>query len=189
MTPFFITGFPRSRTAWTATYLTQGNIHCFHDGLVECDEVKGLRSLFESAGKPFVGNSDPANALFHPFLMEAFPDANWFVIWREPKEVLKSLERLQWGCPEKIVKAWTRALEHIQGYGAFKVDFKDLSETAGILAERIDPDWEFNPLRDALFKKMNIQMDGELLDRQRIELAPKIERWLAKGKEQLPWLL
>lgn len=79
---FFITGYPRSRTAWLATLFTWGNCFCFHDGLANIESLDELDEKFASVPGDIVGNSDPANLLFHSELRERYPEARWIVVER-----------------------------------------------------------------------------------------------------------
>lgn len=95
MKTFFVTGLPRSRTAWIANYLTYGKTFCFHDGFCGLAHPLELKDKFDAMrtnGFETVGNSDPANLYFVDTLLEAFPDAYWMVIKRDLKEAQKACE-------------------------------------------------------------------------------------------------
>jgi flagellar biosynthesis chaperone FliJ len=92
---FFITGLPRSRTAWTATFLsTLPSTYCHHDGL------RGCRNLDEYAAKiaygvPAVHVGDCDSALLYCWreVRDIFPEAKWVVLLRPLLEVQESMIR------------------------------------------------------------------------------------------------
>lgn len=93
MRNFFVTGLPRSRTAWIANYLTWGKTFCFHDGFVGLAHPLEIRKKFDAIhakGFETVGNSDPANLYFLDTLIKDFPDAYWVLIKRDLKECRES---------------------------------------------------------------------------------------------------
>lgn len=90
---FFITGLPRSRTAWFANYLTFGDSFCLHDGfrgLKSVEDFPARLNVYEGAS----GNSDPANVLFWQRLVEWYPQAKWVVVVRPFGEVVVSCNRI-----------------------------------------------------------------------------------------------
>lgn len=91
-TPFFITGFPRSRTAWLANLFTTYSTLCLHD--VGAMGVAGLRKKVGEAG-PLrkLGASDPILTLWYPELMKVFPTARWVYVDRPRAECQESFYR------------------------------------------------------------------------------------------------
>lgn len=132
MRNFFILSLPRSRTAWLANFLTFENSFCFHEGLLECDKVDKLKSLFASTGKQIVGNSDCGNILFLDELIKAFPDAKYVVIKRPLEEVKKEMRGMGLGDWD----GWTldisekRMNEVMKDVDALIIDYHDLDEQA-----------------------------------------------------------
>ncbi len=98
MRNFFILSLPRCRTAWLANFLTFENSFCFHEGLLDCDKVSKMKSLFASTGKQIVGNSDCGNILFLDEIIDEFPDAKYVVIKRPLDEVRSELKEI--GLPD-----------------------------------------------------------------------------------------
>ena len=62
---FFVTGLPRSRTAWMSVFLTHGPSICLHEPTTRCGSMKEVRELMESQ-QPlgWVGAADPNLGLF-----------------------------------------------------------------------------------------------------------------------------
>jgi hypothetical protein len=91
---FFITGLPRSRTAWLANFFTTGPSYCAHDALLGCADLGAFAKRMESLPGSIRGDSDSGLALFAPALMARYPDARWAVVQRSPDEVAESLHRM-----------------------------------------------------------------------------------------------
>lgn len=86
---FFITGLPRSMTAWCANFFSTGDVFCYHDGLANCaslDEFGKKLEAFEVCG-----DADSGLAWFYDDLRGLYPDAQWAVIRRNDCEVIESL--------------------------------------------------------------------------------------------------
>jgi len=79
LSTYFITGTPRSRTAWLANLLTYGPSFCYHDGL-RLDP--NLKKVSETRPAPLVGNSDSSMLLRLPTWLERFPEARWVFVER-----------------------------------------------------------------------------------------------------------
>jgi len=91
--PFFIVGLPRSRTAWTATWLTTiPGVRCYHDGLRGVRSIEEYRAKLERPG--LVGDCDSGLLLCWRQIEKLYPTSPWVVITRDPKAVTRSLARL-----------------------------------------------------------------------------------------------
>jgi hypothetical protein len=86
---FFVTGLPRSRTAWFANLFSTGDVLCHHDALLECDRVTDLPSIL--GRRAIVGDSDSGLLLFYSDVAAMYPGAPWVVIRRDPDEAFRSL--------------------------------------------------------------------------------------------------
>lgn len=85
---FFITGLPRSRTAWLAAWLTLGSVMCWHDKKFSPELVqKDRRTGF--AGPELVDQFDA--------LSKQFPNAPWIVVLRNPEDAMKGFLRVASG--------------------------------------------------------------------------------------------
>ena len=91
---FFVSGLPRSRTAWLANFLTTDKSLCFHDGLKYCRKVEDLTEVFKRSDKEFVGDSDSALVLFYHRIQALFPDSPWVLVYRNFKDCADSALRL-----------------------------------------------------------------------------------------------
>lgn len=82
MNYFFITGLPRSRTAWLANLFTTGESFCFHEGTFICgNDVNKLPHLLNSTGRQYAGTSDSSLTLYTDRVMEMFPEARHAVVF------------------------------------------------------------------------------------------------------------
>ena len=82
MTPFFILGRPRSRTAWLANFLTVTPFSfCLHEGLADFGgSVRLLKRKLDAASGEAVGNADTGLIHVVDELLEAFPDSRFVVV-------------------------------------------------------------------------------------------------------------
>jgi hypothetical protein len=90
---FLITGFPRSRTAWCANFLSYGSSFCFHEPSLDTPVLQFPR-LFAQAGLEYVGASDSGAVFYIDAFMKMFPESKIVLIKREPQEVVESMARL-----------------------------------------------------------------------------------------------
>ncbi len=92
MNPFFITGLPRSRTAWMAAFLTGGDILCHHELMKYCPTRE---VFFQSFRHPTlrIGNSD--SGLPVTGFQEAFPASKTVIIERHIEDVYNSLHDIE----------------------------------------------------------------------------------------------
>lgn len=90
MTPWFILSYPRSRTAWLATYLTHSGVVAFHEAWMLAKTAKQLRALMEERGDGPVVNVDCANWFFLKEIQGEFPEAKFIAIHRPYQDVAHS---------------------------------------------------------------------------------------------------
>lgn len=91
---FFITGYPRSRTAWLANLLSYGDqSFCFHEGMRRAKDNAGLFALYDGMPHALVGDSSCGLLLNWREVASRYPDAKWVAIVRDPQAVLASCRR------------------------------------------------------------------------------------------------
>lgn len=105
MNNFFITGFPRSRTAWLANFFTHKDSYCFHELSKEGGNVYELVSKLHSRPEPIVGTSDCAFPFYYKDILQLLPESKIVIVERDVEDVKKSLA--------KFVGAWNDELEEI----------------------------------------------------------------------------
>lgn len=87
---FFVTGLPRSRTAWLAAWLSTGRATCYHDLLKTLE----LPALVEKLKGGYArGDSDSGLLWYWEELNQAVPDARWVLIERSSPEALLAYNR------------------------------------------------------------------------------------------------
>jgi hypothetical protein len=128
MNTFFITGFPRSRTAWLANFLTYGDSFCFHEATKYSNEIRDIKELFQSTSKLYVGNSDSYIPFFAQALHSLFPDAKWVFIERDMDDVARSLNRIFPGHDhQKLLSMSLPFLDFVKKeYSPLMVKYEDL---------------------------------------------------------------
>ncbi len=99
MNRFFITGLPRSRTAWLAAVFTNPEVgaHCLHEPDFDMRDFRNLpRQWLRQIpiGTEFAGISAPGLHRHREQLMRWFPDAPWLIVNRRVDEVGDSLRAL-----------------------------------------------------------------------------------------------
>lgn len=89
---FFITGLPRSRTAWLANFFTYAKSFCWHDASTRGGEI-GIHTLvknLERVKSEYCGDSDSALIFYAGELVRIFPEARWLLVHRPAAEARAS---------------------------------------------------------------------------------------------------
>lgn len=86
--PFFITGLPRTRTAWLANLFTDRVAFCHYELSLE---VESTAELAERVKPDWHGDSDSGLVALYPALHARIPGAKWVLVMRDPEEAWKSL--------------------------------------------------------------------------------------------------
>lgn len=165
---FFVTGLPRSRTAWLANLLSYGDkSFCFHEAVRRAKDTQDMFGLYESLPHELVGDSSCGLLLNWKEVSEQHPGAKWVIIVREPQQVLESCRR---AFPWLRVNADTiremnqrlhEALRGLAGRNLLVVEFQQLDQCIPDLLSHI----------------------GLSIPRLRIEqcLENKVEIWTSKA--------
>lgn len=167
--PFFVTGMPRSRTAWLAAWLTTGPTVCFHD-------PPGNAFPAITTATDRTGMSGPEVCTAFADYSASYPSAPWLVVQRRDsypafKKVLDRYLK-----PEEIVlRGWwndrLRVLEDvINGPRTLTIDFTDLDHPniARAVWDHLLPDQPFDATRYEILNSLNIQQEN---------WAAKAKRW------------
>ena len=167
MTPYFITGLPRSRTAWLANYLTWGSSLCLHDVYATLDTPHLMPDHLEKAqsesGVQHIGVSDPALLLFASDVIHEFPHAPWVVIKRDHKEVVASCEKAFGTVSAKALEIMARELDRVQEHAALVVPFDRVTEMADQIGEAVMPGWSSPKSRLEMLARMQVQIHPDIL--------------------------
>lgn len=89
-TPFFITGLPRSRTAWLANAFTHGDCFCFHEALRLVGKPDDLPRLFCDTEAELIGDSDPSLTQHYQAIVNLWPDAKIVFVFRDSNAAARS---------------------------------------------------------------------------------------------------
>jgi hypothetical protein len=161
--PYFIIALPRSRTAWLSAFLTTEDSDCLHDPLGQCESLDDLERLFVESGAPIIGCADTSSPIFFNAINERWPDSKYLFVFREPKDIAASLDRLEMPSAEvpmmqvRMNSAYlsVRSRDNVRA-----LPFEHLSQPAALEAL-----WEFligtpfDLARAERFNAMNIQID------------------------------
>ena len=156
---YFITGLPRSKTAWMSLYFTRGISVCHHEltaqyGINKCLAFKPSPSIVE-------GNSDSGLLIYWKAFMEKFPSAPWVNVVRKYSEVRMS--SLKFGISERNIqsaielqKSFREQMEGNPNYLEIPFEFTDLhlEEACGHIG------LEYNQYHTDRLRKYNIQMSS-----------------------------
>lgn len=88
---FFITGLPRSRTAWLSNLFTYKDCYCFHELAKFGKNFHELRDVFLNRGEGYIGTADPSLPFYYEDIAPMFPNNKLVIIERDLEEVIKSL--------------------------------------------------------------------------------------------------
>ena len=158
--PFFITAFPRSRTAWLSNWLTTDSHFCWHDCTFKDDLI----------GEIPIGISSSEIAPQYGEISLIYPNAPWLLVKRDSVEALASFlkfaERKQLNSKsfyDGIHHFWeTRAklLEELSHQpNVLTVEFFELDSiaTAEKVWEHLLPEFAFDERRWKMLNGFNIQ--------------------------------
>ena len=126
---YFITGLPRSKTAWASLYFSRGNYVCHHE-LIAQHGVNACLNFEPSVGI-MEGNSDAGLIILFEEFLKRFPVSPWINIIRSDEDVLKSGIKYGIALPNirfaiKRQKQFREAMEGNPEYLEIPFDFTDL---------------------------------------------------------------
>lgn len=156
---YFITGLPRSKTAWLANFLSYDNSLCFHDALAICDSIDQLALRLRNSSCFNVGHSDPANLLFEDRLRELFPAARWVVVDRPAQESIDSYAATFSVDLSERVRSLTVVKDRIKN--ALHVPFEAVESRAMEIAEFVAPGFRCPRARWDMLANFNVQLQRD----------------------------
>lgn len=95
--PFIVYSLPRSRSAWTAKFLSYGGRKCAHDIATECASLNELTAKLRGE---YAGTCETGAVIGWRALRLKLPDARIAVIRRPVQQAYDSLARYGVGCQE-----------------------------------------------------------------------------------------
>lgn len=168
---FFITGLPRSRTAWLSTFLSYDGAFCFHEAMMFCGlETEKIPELFKSTGKEYIGNSCSSISHFLDFYEKAFPDAKYVLIHRDIDDVQVETDKIFGvNTKEGLITCVNALSELARRVKPLIIDFKDLNDVkaARTIWGYCIPAIPFDEMRFKMLNDMDIQLTQAGLDKRR----------------------
>ncbi len=146
MPNFYITGLPRSRTAWFSAYLTTGQVYCHHELAGKVKTLEDYES--EMARAQFTGNSDCSHT------MAKVKSAKTLIIRRPMKDVYYSLKKINLDVSLVDLALYNTLLDNLDGwqieYGDINNKLEEIHDYLGL------PDYDHE--RAKLFKNLKINI-------------------------------
>lgn len=96
---FFITGLPRSRSAWLANFFTWGKAFCLHDAMTKGAYCRAVIDQLLPLRCAYAGDADSALCLVAPEMQRLLPDAKWLLVRRDRADAQESFARFFGGRP------------------------------------------------------------------------------------------
>src|SRR6266576_3528189 len=174
----FVTGLPRSGSAWVSNYLSYGDSMFLHDAWNN-NTPTDLKAKFEISEVKMAGVSDPGNVLLLDQIDKEFPEAKWVIITRPVQEVIKACEKIQFPFTD-----FTKHLDKLmKTREVLKVPFKQLFDRADEIGRFISPDWNSPAWRKHELKKLNVQVNwGQVSDQFKVPAILKEVETLTPNK-------
>lgn len=88
---FFITGLPRSRTAWLANFLTYDGNFCYHELCKSTSDPMEMKIMLHDPEYKNMGNSDCVFPYYYKKLLPLLSDYKIVIIERDPEEVIRDM--------------------------------------------------------------------------------------------------
>ncbi len=124
MKNFFITGLPRSRTAWLSVFMSQGNSFCYHEAMRGCKTKQEYYDKLALEGYDYVGDSN--SALTYTDYQEKYPEAPLVIIHRPTVEIYESLRLLGIRIELRTLAEYSLELRGLKG---LHVEFDDIDNS------------------------------------------------------------
>lgn len=175
-TPFFITGLPRSRTAWLANLFTTDTTICYHD--------RPFESKLCNREDKKVGFSCSEIIWSYQSIHYEFPTARWLVVVRDGDDSLRSFKRF--ASKNKMdTEERSDLTDNWKGRCQFISEILREPCVFGIHYEELENEWA---VRRAWELLVEAEFDSErfhLLQELRVE--QHFDKALANRKELLSW--
>lgn len=156
----FITGLPRSGSAWLANYLSYGNCFFRHDAWTDTNPSE-LRLFFDNNDFNAGGVSDPANLMFIDEIDKHFPEAKWVLITRPAAEVQEACKKIDFPLAD-----FGKQLKKLQNREMLKVPFSELFDRAEEIGGYISKKFHSPACRKKELKKLNVQVNWNNVSEQ-----------------------
>lgn len=159
---FFITGLPRSRTAWLSTFFTGNNSFCYHEILRISDGLDDAIEKLLNRKEMYVGNSDSSLPLWMDKIDHVLQHSPIVIIERDVNEVNNSLINLFGDV------GWTESIDLIlenleiikKRYNYISVDYNELDKQSclELISDFCIPNIPFDKDKFETLKTINISI-------------------------------
>ena len=165
MSKFFITGLPRSRTAWLSTFFTGNNCFCYHEVLRISNGFDDAIQKLLNRKEMYVGNSDSSLPIWMDKIDHILHRSPIVIVERSVDEVTSSLTKV-FGKYDytRPLDLTLEGLEIIKKrYNYISVDYNKLDEQAclEIIWGFCTPNIPFDKDKFEILKTINISIDSE----------------------------
>lgn len=189
---FYVTGLPRSRTAWLSVALSDyTRVACLHEPLAWLDEYtpEALLKLLDATRCPTAGVADSGLPVVAPDLPSLLPGPV-LIVWRDPEQVITSLARYLGG--DESVHAGGVAAMHARldgfrhRYEHMTVRFEDLGslEVMRSVWQHLIPHLPFQRRRIESLMRMRIDVDPARLLEEATEAAKTAAQTALAGSSE-----
>jgi hypothetical protein len=147
---FFVIGLPRSRTAWFAAWLSDGDSLCQHEAMSGCPSIDHYKSKLGMGG-------DSSTASMMLDINDLYPDAPILVIERDESHAIRfgiDVMNIDEASSVEIIDNLKQRLDMID---AERVHFDDIDENLEWIWTHLKGT-PFDHERAELFKGLNIQV-------------------------------
>ena len=163
---FFITGLPRSRTAWLSTFFTGDNCFCYHEVLRVSNGFDDAIQKLLNRKEMYVGNSDSSLPIWIDKIDHILKHSPIVIIERDIDEVTNSLTNLFGDYDYTGILDST--LEHIEiikdRYNYISIDYNELSKQSCLetIWNFCTPKIPFDKDKFETLRTINISIDHDL---------------------------
>ena len=190
MNNFFITGLPRSRTAWLSTFFTGNNCFCYHEILRVSNGFDDAIRRLSNRKEMYIGNSDSSLPVWIDKIDYILQDSPIVIIERNIDEVTNSLTNLfgkvDW---TPSLDLTLKGLEIIKKrYNYISIDYNDLNKQSCLenIWDFCVPNIPFDKDKFEILKTINISINKSLYMRSLFnEDGNKIKQNIEQNIEQL----
>lgn len=158
--PIFITGLPRTRTAWLAAFLSMPGGIIDHERQRQFDTVTDYLQSFR---EPVAGDASSLLPIIHKEVATRFPSSPWVYVYRDAAEALEAaVAACKPDLEGYIRRGWPRLVELNQAVGdlphVFRVDYHRLDDPDVMrnIMKFLGLGW--GPRRFELFRRLNVQV-------------------------------
>lgn len=180
---FFITGLPRSRTAWLAVLCSGDTTICLHDPIGQMSALEDLDILWQPGSYQYKGIADPGLGFFASKILERYAPRT-LVIERPIKDVENAIAAM--GLPRtNYCDLLGAELAKVRNHPlVMRVPFASLDSKRVVskIFWHLMPGMTFHEERYDLLAKMRIETSLPQALKRGFERAPQIQAMMA------PWM-